>query len=283
MKLKYLASVFATILCLVFSVDGYAATCNPASTLYVDKAIDRARPLLGKYAPGHGILIENDVISVVPELEIGDFYQGGIVFYLDETKRHGLAVGLFSPITATGAVSVDFSGPAPSGTGSQLRLNLLANGIGAGAANTATMNAFQSASCVTATDQATCLQTAGPVVSAYTADAATGAAGCTLPTSGGVISFNETTDIVGCMGGWYLGSSYEWLQLAENITVVNAAIANLGGQQITNGTNYWVSNTPNIVGTTNNAYFMDNIVSSPIVRSGQPWNLAFQTRAMRQF
>jgi len=279
MRIQYQVSVFAMTLCLLFS--GYAAgavRCNPASTRYVDRAVEVAGHSVSGLQAGHGILIDNGVISVIPDLEIGDFYQGGIVFYLDETKRHGLAVGLFTPTSATGAASVDFSGPAPSGTASQLRLTLLANGIGAGATNTATMNAFQSASCVTAADD-TCFQTAGPVVSAYTADALTGVRGCTLPRTGRDIAFDQSQ----CIGDWYLGSSYEWLQLAENIIVVNAAIQNLVGEQVTDGTNYWVSNTPNIVGTTNNAYFIDNVVSSPLVRSGQPWNLAFQTRAMRQF
>jgi len=264
----------------MLSTQSHAIAPNPATTAYVNEAI---RTIAGQltYRAGNGIAIVGDEISVTPELAVGDFYQGGIVFYVDNTRRHGLAVGLSRPTTYEGQVAVDFSGPAPNGSESESRLYALSNGIGAGAANTAAMNAFQSASCNLAApdpDYLTCSQTAGPLASLYTADATTGAAGCTLPTDGSTMTFNVTD----CISGWYLPSVYEWLLLAQNITAVNAAITALAGTELTD-TNYWTSNTNNELDATNGAYVMLNILTNPRAVSGQAWTQGYQTRAIRRF
>lgn len=281
MGIKYQLSTLAAASCLVFSMQSYARPeNNPATTNYVNEAIQLVSGQV-TYRAGHGVSIANDVISLTPELAVGDFYQGGIVFYVDNTKRHGLAIGLFEPTTYDAIAAVPFSGPAPSGTESQNRLYALSNGLGAGAANTAAMNAFQSASCVTAGD-VTCLQTAGPVASLYTADATTGAQDCTLPTDGGTIAFSQTD----CMGGWYLPSVYEWLLLAQNVATVNAAILakDAGADVLTDSVTYWASNTTNSLTALNSAYAITNVVSNPEASDdGVAWSDTNQTRAIRRF
>jgi hypothetical protein len=268
MRIKYNLSMLGVVLGAMLSTQSHAIAPNPATTAYVNEAI---RTIAGQltYRAGNGIAIVGDEISVTPELAVGDFYQGGIVFYVDNTRRHGLAIGLNAPSTSP----VEFSGPAPNGTESESRLYALSNGIGAGAANTAAMNAFQSASCNTAATDA-CLQTAGPIASLYTADATTGAQDCTLPTDGSTMTFSQTD----CISGWYLPSVYEWLLLAQNVTAVNTAITALGGAALTD-TNYWTSNT-----STNGtqAYVMQTILTSPQA-SLQAWTLNLQTRAIRRF
>lgn len=45
----------------------------------------------GVYTAGEGIIIEGDTIkSTVPTHHLGEFYRGGLVFYVDEAGQHGL-------------------------------------------------------------------------------------------------------------------------------------------------------------------------------------------------
>ena len=81
----------------------------------------------------HGGISESAVWSFTVGLEIGDFYQGGIVFYLDETGLHGLVCPIFdqSPTppevhAGWGCATVDGADAMDIGTGLQNTMDIIA-------------------------------------------------------------------------------------------------------------------------------------------------------------
>ena len=188
------------------------AASNPASTAYVNQRFNEAVQL-GTYTAGSGILINGHVISET-QLEIGQLYQGGIIFYLDSTNRHGLAISLSN--SASAVISTQASAVYATMTG-----------IGAGALNTAALIAAQ-----TDANQAT----AGP------------SAALLAVTANGLTSCRITTDTIPtpsetCYGGWHIPSVGEFQQifLAGN-TTINDAVTNNGGASFLD-TIYWSSTT----------------------------------------
>lgn len=83
----------------------------------------------------YGGLSESAIWSFTAKIQIGDFYEGGVVFYLDETGRHGFVCPIFdtSPVlpalhSGWGCSHIDLNGAAGTaiGTGAQNTLDILA-------------------------------------------------------------------------------------------------------------------------------------------------------------
>ncbi|MDF1826881.1 MAG: hypothetical protein P1U39_01205 [Legionellaceae bacterium] len=165
----------------------------------------------------NGITVSGNTITET-QLEIGQLYQGGIIFYLDSTKRHGLAISMTNSTTN----SVPFTSAANT------HIYASMTGIGAGAFNTAVMLAAEA----NVNDP----QSAAPIAAArgVTAD---GLTSC-VPSGTTVQPLTET-----CYGGWYIPSvgEYQQIQLAGNTTINDAVRAN-GGSNLLD-TFYWSSTT----------------------------------------
>jgi hypothetical protein len=247
MKIKSPLRALSAALCVMFSSHGFAAASNPVSTAFVDRMILETIEN-SRLRAGNGISIIADIIAdvndigVAPELAIGELYQGGVVFYLDDTKRHGLAVA----ISATGNAST-YSSTSPV-TSPAARLYTQANGVGAGAMNSVALNNSQSVSSL-----ANGSAVAGASL-ALNASATTGQSGaCDLP-----VASAPSGDVAGvvtdCVGGWYLPSVHEMFLLADSLVAVNVTIsaqqaAGYGGTLLQAGSgssaNYWTSSTIN--------------------------------------
>ncbi len=86
------------------------------------------------------------------ELEIGDFHKGGVIFYLDSTKDHGLVCAVLDQSAAAewgcfgNIVNTDANGDVAIGTGSQNTLNIesACNTVGTAAdlASNLTLNSY---------------------------------------------------------------------------------------------------------------------------------------------
>ena len=252
-QLRPLGKILSAALCVIFSTQSFVAhASNPVSTAYVDRMILETIAS-SRLRAGNGISILADVtadlneIAVTPELAIGDMYQGGVVFYLDDTKRHGLAVAING---TTNARFYSSSSPisAPPPPPRPRRLYTQANGVGAGRSNTITMTNAQSVSSVNNG------ATVGPTAMAQNINATTGKQeGCILPEADASSSTGTTGDvelIPDCVGGWYLPSVQEMFLLAGNIFAVNPTIQAHGGTPLRPGNDnpaarYWTSSTIN--------------------------------------
>lgn len=138
--------------------------------------------------------------------KVGDFAHGGIVFYVDESGKHGLVVSkddLSESITwfASGFKSTQAK----------------ANGLHAGKQNTAIIIALRAA---LVDNDAT-----SPETSTYAARLAN--------------EFSEDQNGV-TYGGWYLPSSYELTLLFQNKTAVNTSASANGGTALSSSS-YWSS------------------------------------------
>jgi len=67
------------VLASAFSISSFSAQ-NPASVTYVDQKIAASEAKITSSQP--------------PTYQLGDCVEGGIVFYVDATKRHGLVAAL---------------------------------------------------------------------------------------------------------------------------------------------------------------------------------------------
>ncbi|MDF1646312.1 MAG: hypothetical protein P1U61_04925 [Legionellaceae bacterium] len=169
------------------------------------------------YAAGQGITFTpNGSTTTIstdaapPTLTIGQLYQGGVIFYLDSTGIHGLAV-------ATADQSSDeviySSNSEENGVGS---------GIGAGVVNTAGV--------IGHTNQEDNTPAAFRAIKWYTdenGDSSNCTPSATVPASTTV-----------CYGGWYLPSLYELEYIYYNFDAVQAT---LGSGALQTGVNYWSS------------------------------------------
>lgn len=138
--------------------------------------------------------------------KVGDFAHGGIVFYVDESGKHGLVVSkddLSDSITwfASGFKSTQAK----------------ANGLHAGKQNTAIIIALRAA---LVDNDAT-----SPETSTYAARLAN--------------EFSEDLNGI-TYGGWYLPSSYELTLLFQNKTAVNTSASANGGTALSSSS-YWSS------------------------------------------
>jgi hypothetical protein len=177
---------------------------------------------------------------------VGDLYQGGIVYYVDATGQHGLAVSLVeqSQSEMGGGVSTYF------GSG---------NGVGAGVINTTMM--LMVGEITTGLSSITS--------SGYESD---GTTSCATPSSS-----PPTT----CFGGWYMGSAYEYQLIQPSLaTIINPALlalAGSGAQQISTTADYWTSN---VASGGNNVYTV-NISTAAVQSEFQDNTNNF--RGIRQF
>jgi len=205
---------------------------NPATVEYVDQAIARVVPGV-IYTAGSGVTIQNNIISTTPFLSIGDLYQGGIVFYLDDTGRHGLAINLEDSSTFA-----NFSTNTTT-------INAFSSGIGAGIINTANILAT-----LTASGNANTGTNNGFILVNQIAVEADGITSCA---PGGSSTLPPLSPTSTCFGGWYVGSAYELQLIFLNFETLNQAIVNASGTAISTLGNYWSST---MQFGTNNAYSM---------------------------
>jgi hypothetical protein len=88
-----------------------------------------AQGLAGTYSAGDGIAIDEGVIKSTLVHHLGELYQGGIIFFVDETGTHGLIAALHDANEGQGV-------QWKNGETGEKVTNARANGIGAGASNT---------------------------------------------------------------------------------------------------------------------------------------------------
>lgn len=230
----------------------FAVNDNPATIQYVDDAVSNAANTAGS-----GISILNRVISVNPTISIGDFYQGGIVFWVDATTQHGLAVSLRNQSN-----SIAFTSNTPD------QIPARANGIGAGLINTTNILAVQRAFSQTSANAAL-------NASAFSVQPD----GLTIADCQSIGTGSKPNPGVTCYGQWYLGSPGEYQLLATNITLINAAITAAGGTAIDTTETYWTSTVANSdYGQVYSIVFGTGIITSGTFDTG-----TYAVRAIRQF
>lgn len=139
------------------------------------------------------------------KLEIGDFYQGGIIFYLDESGQHGMVCS-----------KKDISSNMPWYRGSFFDVNARGRGIGSGEMNTTLIIAA-----IVAKDEKFYNYAAEQCQSLTALDA-----------HGKV------------KGGWYLPSIDELRLMYENKDAINTRALQLGGEAFKQNT-YWSSTEAN--------------------------------------
>jgi len=234
---------------LLSSFQSFSAPSNPASQAYVNTVVQNA---VDSFTAGNGILITGTTISTTPFLSVGDLYQGGVVFYVDDTGRHGLAVALTDQSTGI------------SLSEEETYVYATATGIGAGVINTTNILATLQAASDT---QPNATYVANNV--AVTSD---GLTSCLTPTT----SFTDS-----CFGGWYLGSAYELQLISSNFSTINAAISANSGTAIVSTNVYWTS-TYNVPGSLS-AVQAYNVVLGTGVVDPRPASDPKYVRAIRQF
>lgn len=156
---------------------------SPASTDYVKAAVDTLRNEF------HSIV--NQLPIITPQL--GEIYQGGIVFWVDASKQHGLVASIYD-LTASQGISWR------NGESGDRMVNAKGKGLGAGASNTRLIIAQQ-----TIDDQQG--QFAALLAENYEAQA--DGSPCTDSMSTGSL----------CYSGWYLPSIYELFLLQSQLNL----------------------------------------------------------------
>ena len=161
---------------------------NQASTEYVKASIDALRQELSTSIVNMQSQV-NQLPLITPHL--GEKYQGGIVFWVDASKQHGLVVSL---------QDLDNSGVSwLNGEGGERTVNAKGKGLGAGETNTRLIVAEQ-----TIDDQNG--QFAALIATHYQVQ------------SDGITPCTEimTKESI-CYGGWYLPSLYELFLLKSEV------------------------------------------------------------------
>lgn len=234
-------------LCLI-STAACAEASNPASVNYVNTAIEKAfqsavktttytpgtaitiqnNVISGNYQPGTGIAISGDTISQTPTYQIGDQLDGGTIYYLDATNRHGLMV-LTSSLTPE--VLAHFTPDASATTpGTSAGGSAIANGIGGGNIDSQYWHSYF--------QQQNLMTNFTSSAVGYSLVQAPTAAGDPCP-------FDANTL---CYGGWYLPSIRELRMLYNQKSTIPVACEQ--GTQLA-----WTSST-NVAGSVN-VYTLD--------------------------
>ncbi|MCE3043969.1 DUF1566 domain-containing protein [Legionella sp. 16cNR16C] len=198
----------------------------------------------GRYQAGNGIRIEGEVISANTSThQIGEPYQGGIVFWVDDTGQHGLIASKNDVYTQ----GIQWR----NGESGNKITNARADGIGAGESNTRLIIAEQ------------------------TIDNQTGEFAALLANQYRVAEDGETPCVTPanpqslCYGGWYLPSIYE-LSLLK---------ANLQPQGLASFTpDYYWSSTESSVSKA----WLQNFSTGEVITSDKASTLG-HVRAVRQF
>lgn len=153
----------------------------------------------GHYTAGEGISIEGNVIKVLHKThQIGEFYRGGIIFWLDETGEHGLIASIQDINHGQGM-------QWRNGASGNKVTNARADGVGAGETNTRLIISQQTIDNQRGTFAA--LQASNFQV------LEDGVTPCKTPMSA------ETM----CYGGWYLPSALELQLIHKNLHLTNFA------------------------------------------------------------
>jgi len=217
---KILCSVFF----LMFAGHSYSLNKNPASVGYIDHDIDNLRQQTTLTA-GPGINITNNVISQTPNYAIGDVVHGGVVFWLDDTTRHGLIVAK-NNVTGSGVAAVCNVGTCPNTI-------TTATGIGVGLSNTRVIISMQLAS-----NQPS-----------------------TAPFNFAPMLALRYTDHSSHISDWFLPSLQELLELYAQVTLVNQTLTNIGGRIIDLTQSYWSSSAD---GNVQNVWAVNFSNGSPV-------------------
>lgn len=221
---------------------------NPASVQYVQDYVNNAI--------AH--------VSSAKKYAVGDLAFGGVVFFVDSTGEHGLAVSCSDIVMAQTSgtpqnllVGVSPTGPQPadcSGTtgtvncyqyvasdgSNQPGLGASASGFGAGAMNTPIISSAQTGFYNTATMNAAMAALFG---------------GYSI--TGAVCNPSASPITTTCYGGYYLPSLWEMQALGETLPIVNASISancpSTNSQEVVFDQQYWTSTESNSNGSTSNA------------------------------
>lgn len=117
--------------CLALMAYTTVATSTPASTEYVNARIKEAVDAIQMQLAQENKKVESkiNVIPIVTFHQIGESYQGGIIFWVDETKQHGLIV---AKIDANQGAGIQWQ----NGESGDKITNAHGNGLYAGLSNT---------------------------------------------------------------------------------------------------------------------------------------------------
>lgn len=219
---------------LAYSV---VATSNPASIEYVNSKIKEAVDTILVQVAKENQKLESKVnmIPVVRLHQVGESYQGGIIFWVDETRQHGLVV---AKIDANQGVGVSWQ----NGESGDKTTNALGNGIYAGLSNTHL------------------------IVSQQTIDDQEGHFAALSAQSFSVLSdgVSACTEYQLCYGNWYLPSLIELHLLRTNL--YDKGIGNFSSNL------YWSSTEANVNQSlafnwvTGESISLDKSSSEPLVR-----------------
>lgn len=227
MKKSYLALCLPLVTCMA-----NAANKNPASIDYVNEHLPVA---------GNGISILGNIISTAPFVKVGDIYQGGVVFFVDETGRHGLIVAI-----------QDF----PSGSASTNTVPWAQSDYGVGTEELNGIYAGSSASTIASAAQFNPAQ--GNLAHCPDpADSQNSTAFClahnckmTQPTSTTVTTCDPSTGPTStpCYNDFYIGSYGELLTLFQSSikATVNATLSQISGATPLGDYYYWSSTEDDI-------------------------------------
>lgn len=201
------------------------------------------------YEAGEGIVIEGSVISAATKsFQVGDSYQGGVIFWLDETKQHGLIASKFDLNDNQGI-------QWRNGDSGNKITNAYSDGIGAGATNTRLIISQQTADNQSGSFAA--------LIAARFSVLEDGEIPCQTPASPNTI----------CYGDWYLPSIYE-------LTLLKASLQPRGLTPFTASfvpDFYWSSTEADVA----NAW-LQNFSTGELVQSDKASTLG-RVRAIRKF
>ena len=172
----------------------HASYASPASTEYVNRHVSEAVYELKSY-------IKNELSTLVTQVNnqriamhrIGELYQGGVIFYVDESQIHGLIAAKVDAVNGEGL-------QWQNGISGEKMVNARANGIHAGEHNTRLIISQQ-----TVDDQNGVF-------------AALAASNYSVLEDGVTLCKAVVNPSHRCYGGWYLPSIYELDLMRRNLS-----------------------------------------------------------------
>ena len=167
---------------------------SPASKEYVDKQIKEVLDKVQGQLNQQRKIVDAQFTGL--KHHIGEFYQGGVVFWVDESEQHGLIVAKMDATDGQGA-------PWSNGDSGDKTTNARNNGLFAGYTNTPVIISEE-----TIDDQEG--RFAAVLASSY------------LVSADGISQCDTTrTPHPPCYGDWYLPSLYELSLLHQNLTLIH--------------------------------------------------------------
>lgn len=167
---------------------------NPASTDYVNQRISEAVNTLTSTLKSEINRLATQITSQhIPTHALGERYQGGVIFFVDDSGLHGLIAALSDANKGEGI-------QWQNGVSGEKIVNARANGIGAGESNTRLIISQQ-----TVDDQDGNFAALAALNYSVLADGTT------------PCPYSVTPSMM-CYGGWYLPSLYELDLMRRNLT-----------------------------------------------------------------